>query len=355
MFAKRILQTGWARKSYGLVSSSLCPLACQLFVLVVVSAHAADEVGLEQIITRGVATARLIDTLEYRSRVTYSDGRVSDVRVSRSGDKFLFDKVDVELGKYPRFDITYAFDGHQYQRLMKKEDALLLESKFIGSIGFDPLVRPYYWLLQGPGESRNIQRLRNRETWIDRLGDAKIIHSDEEKINGIACVVMEIPPQSRDKPWLYRVYLAPEHGYYPLRYERIMRESNEVTSRCDVTLVHPFDVDGRKGVFPLVIEYEEKGFDGLSAIQRVKMVIEPVTLKINGPIDDEVFKVSPRRARHVVDVDQANQSVREAMASREIPVRDSQGGNPWVLRLSLGLAVVLVTAIAYSMWRRHVS
>jgi hypothetical protein len=101
MFAKRIQQPGWARKSYGLVSSSLRPLACQLLIVVVVSAHpagAADGVGLEQIVTRGVATARLIDTLEYRSRVTYSDGLVSDVRVFRSGDKFLFDKVDVELG-----------------------------------------------------------------------------------------------------------------------------------------------------------------------------------------------------------------------------------------------------------------
>jgi hypothetical protein len=241
--------------------------------------------------------------------------------------------------------------------LLKKEDALVLESKFAGSVGFDPLLRPYYWLLQGPGESRTLDRLRNIEVWVERLSGATI-KSDRETVNGSVSIVMDVPPEPLSRPWFYRVYLAPEYGYYPLRYERIMRDSGEVTSRCDVTSAHPFDVDGRVGVFPLVIAYDEKGLDGHSFVRRVEMVVEPVHLKINGSIDDEVFTVSPRRARHVVDVAQANQSVKEAIAMRERQVRGGGQDSHWIVRLSVGLAatlVVAVVAIGYAMWRRHIA
>jgi hypothetical protein len=287
---------------------------------------------------KAIATARLVESYEFKATIDFDDGHKVETTHIRSGHMYYIHRKDLVAGTFrgrplPLFNETYAFNGTIYQDLDSNKDALRLSEIPLPPLTPSLHFGPYDWLTRGSQRTPSWEVLRDDQVWRERFESGKFIA--DETLDGLACTVVEFPHERSQSDARYRVHFAADLGYYPLRYQRIL-PNGSLSTDCHVTSYMSIDSTAENGVFPLELVYEETGADGLSTPQRYEIVADPKTVRINVPIADEVFTISPERAFEVLDQPRIAEHFKQTPAS-SAPSRL----RAWLVVITVCIALVL--------------
>lgn len=321
----------------------LSPIAL-IVLMTAANAAAIDKDGLS---TEAMTTASLIDTVECTATLSYATGQQTVLKIACKGGKYFFDHTDVVAPPEGAFNYVMAYNGEQSQEL--RGSLLRVTSERQRPLILQPVLQPFNWIFTTTGQEPALDLLRKSELWATCF-QAAVFRGD-----GLAgseeCNVLEFAQSipRANTTVLYRVYFAKRLASYPLKYERYVASNNQLSTRCEVVQYQVIDSDGRKGVFPLKMEYEELGTDGSSRPCRITITTEPSSLKINQPIDDDIFTLSPLRAKTVFDTERV---AKELRAGSVDPQQQSMGIRLPLLILS-GVLVGSIVLVLVFRWSRQ--
>jgi thiol-disulfide isomerase/thioredoxin len=200
--------------------------------------------------------------------------------------------------------VMAAFNGRRQQKLFGNEFRLRLKDGNAGAAyGVDiPELMVYAWLRTPRGDFR-WDLIRQPSSWKQRFVGATYV--GEATDGQVRLQVVDFPQREGVKTaCFFRVYFAPELGYLPLKYDRFVEASKELTSWMRVERYKAMEIDGNRIAIPLDVRYEQNDKDGvgLPMIQTLKVAED--TLKINHDINDGLFTLPTEIAKSVYDVDE---------------------------------------------------
>ncbi|MBQ3430663.1 hypothetical protein IJG20_00995 [Candidatus Saccharibacteria bacterium] len=286
-----------------------------------------------EIISHGVSQAKLLRSIQFEFSTEYSHIGSDYGFCSISGSKFhsRLDPVRLDDLLLPSEN---AYNGDKYQLLDRIEDGLgdylsLSSSQIYATPSgtLDPLSLPYIWLFT----SGQIEwsAVKDNATWENAFSKAEYLGT--ETVENHPCEVVRLP--SVDPNMVNTVYFATDLNYFPVK----LVASNSDGSTDDgspgilqVVEYEQIDVDGEKLTIPTKLNFTNSRKDSeFYAVSSVNLD----SLKVNQPIDDDEFTISPTRARRVIDLDE-QRAVEERLMAGE--------SNPAEFRYIFILRVVLI-------------
>lgn len=244
--------------------------------------------------------------------------------------------------------VVFAYNGSRYQWFMAGRETLSFSSQCRHPNVYwlpNPVVLPYLWLV---GPKGNWSDIKERNVWIKKFDAA---HYEGEQVeNGVtyavASMLLDKDAVDEHKGVIVRIWFAKDLGYYPLKFVEYKNERPWVTMQ--VTRFTTLDADGGKLVFPLAITITAVPPNGVD----MNWTISDVSIKVNQPIDEALFTLSPSIAKNVIDYDkELKKLVQPHLETNYIPQP-----SPWrgrLLIISCTALVVLVGCFIYRRMRRR--
>lgn len=217
-----------------------------------------------------------------------------------SGNKF-YSRLDPFRFDNQILPSESAYNGEKYQLLdlveAGKGEYLSYSSSPIlpTSTGtLDPLLLSYAWLFTS-GEFPQWFTIRDDAIWNKAFADAEYL--GEETVEGQLCDCVKMPGILPNT--INTIYFARDLNFFPFK---------TVTNKVDgsyfgTVQLDDFiekDVDGELLVVPTKLHFSQM-VEGNETPGETTLSIE--TLRINEPIDDDLFTISPTRANRVIDLD----------------------------------------------------
>ena len=197
----------------------------------------------------------------------------------------------------------YAFNGTDYQWFSTGHVALTFSKKCRHPTPYwdpSPLMWPYYWVA---GQQTNWSDIKDIARWETRFKEAKYVGQKVENNMQFDVVSFPFPQMNMDR---VHVYFAKELNYYPLEMRGFVDSLNGglPVLQAQVTRYKTFDIDGMTFVFPLSVEVQ-MGIKGDDEVGWSEMywTVDESSIKINPQLDEDLFTISPSRAKTVTDYD----------------------------------------------------
>lgn len=288
-------------------------------------------------------TFRLIQTVEFVQSFTTADGRRPRKKFTAKQVKFLTE-LNIDANKNPGTpEIVTAFDGKRHQKFSNNGKSLLLSNGPQDGMpqgDTNALTIPLAWLMSPEGQFM-LSDIREAAAWERVERDATL--AGAKSFGGVSCVhiVLKYPQGT------VNVYLSPSHGYLPLKHDTFSPDGT-FSNGVEVTKWASFPVDGETAYVPTIVVYDQAPLGaGLPAKHEI-IEVDTTTLKVNHPLDDDIFTISPSRAEIIKDRDM------ELKENTSVPVhRKEEAGSPLVLYASLGLVALALGAAGLAWYVRR--
>jgi len=241
-------------------------------------------------------------------------------------------------------NLLSAYNGRHYQTFYPKSGVLALSSTArVPNAYFvlNPLVAPYVWLLS-PGDQLSWSVVRDEQQWRKRLADARWAGRTSDGEHQFAVVEIPIKIALLKRPAICRVFFAEDLECFPLRWATSSDEGYAGSAR--VTAYAELQVDGEVAVVPLEIWTSDRLPDGSASEQHY--VLDRDSLKLNEPIDAELFTISTARARVIRDLDKPPSHVTRPKGARRV----AGGGTRRVLLGVIG-AICSLALVVFFFWQ----
>jgi hypothetical protein len=199
----------------------------------------------------------------------------------------------------------YAFNGTDYQWFSTGHVALTFSKKCRHPTPYwtpTPLMWPYYWVV---GQQTNWSDIKDLAKWNARFKEAKYLGPKVVDDMNFEVVSFPFPQMNMDRVY---VYFAKNLNYYPLEMRGFKDGLNRglPVLNMRVSQYKVFDIDGMLFVFPLSVE-AQMGIEGDDEVgwNEIYWVVDESSIKINPKLDEDMFTISPSRAKIVTDFDKA--------------------------------------------------
>lgn len=248
--------------------------------------------------------------------------------------------------------VISAYNGSRYQNFFDDRKTLTFSNTCRFSNPYwlpNPLIIPYLWLTDSMG--MNWSDLKNQDLWAKSFSEAR--YEGQSREGEFACEVVSMPYLDRKAGIRVKIYFAKELAYFPIKYVGESSAGKQVLS-VEVTKHKIIDSDGSRIVFPLAITMKEN----VPQVTVDYCTIAEESIKVNQPIDDELFTLSPSMAKIVDDYDKNIQNQKNAQNRPPLDVSSlptPAGGHKWLLAGNVTLLVVLLSVFCYRRWRRRYS
>jgi hypothetical protein len=203
--------------------------------------------------------------------------------------------------------VISAYNGSRYQNFFDDRKTLTFSNvcRFKNPYWLpNPLIIPYLWLTDSMG--MNWSDLKNQDLWAKSFSEAH--YEGQSREGDFTCEVASMPYLDRKAGIRVKVYFAKELAYFPIKYVGESSAGNQVLS-VEVTKHKIIESDGSRIVFPLSITMKEN----VPQVTVEYCTIAEESIRVNKPIDEELFTLSPSMAKIVDDYDKniQNQKNRE--------------------------------------------
>jgi len=285
-----------------------------------------DDSKLNQIRSSSLNQVRLIRSIElemqFDTRIHFSDSAFRGVppedrkipqdivqkgtlKYVESGGKF---RIEAEAGAADsgaKDTEVSAFNGNRYQLLYKERKGLTTKKSPLTlnpCRTSNPLTMVYTWLLNDDS-IHLLSEVKNEKSWQEKFATARYV--GQRKEGEFNAAVVEFPytfgevPESVGRA-VVQVYFAEELGYYPVLVIAKSKDAGRF-GEIRVDKYKEFMIDGQKVIVPL--EFTQKMSVPTEDETSGKFSISLESIKINNPIDEDLFTISPTLATVVEDAD----------------------------------------------------
>ena len=255
------------------------------------------------------SSARSIRSMEFAFRQESDDGWQANVQFYGEGDRFRVNRQDIVGSKFQGqrlapLSLTSAFNGERQQMFFGDQSRLRLKDGNGGAkYGVvTPQTIVYSWL-RAPGGDLRWDVIREPLSWTQRFAEATYVGATVEDREPLA--IVEFPQrQGVRTPCIFRVYFAPRLGYLPLKYDRFVEASKELTSWMRVERYNVWEIEGNRVAVPLEVKFGQNDKDRAGLPMTLTFTVAEDTLKVNHDIDDGVFTIARAIAKDVFDQDE---------------------------------------------------
>lgn len=298
----------------------------------------ADDVAREVLSKAYLSVAR-IDSLQFVDTVQLL-GTTHVLRVLLQGHHYRIEhEFDGNL-------TVYAYDGRHYQRLetsgnrfSRSRDQFTQEP--VG--GIYSLLWAYFWLFDGRTPI-SWQSVKDKAVWDAAMNRAtfrerRVEEGEEYQVlsverTGGAGVVYES-----------EVYFAADIGYLPRKTISRIRNGPEA-SRIIVDEYAMFDADGERVALPVSVRVTDTGEDGVSLALESDLAVQRGSVRVNDPIDKDLFTLIPTAGVAVFDFDRMSRE--EEPTLMRAPREEA---TIIVQRIFFGLLLLIVVVVTAAVWR----
>jgi len=189
-----------------------------------------------------------------------------------------------------------AFDGLR-QQYLDANHRLRLKKGAEGASYTNTTPQQYLfmWLRSGSDDLR-WDSVQNKELWQRRFAEASYVGAIPK--DGRTLEIVDFP-QTVDgvQPCVYRVFFARDLEFTPIKYIRRVSATTETSTTMEVSDFKTFLSDSQELVLPLALNVTESGADGVSLKQRITISVSEQSLKVNEPLDESLFTITPALAK----------------------------------------------------------
>lgn len=197
-----------------------------------------------------------------------------------------------------------AFNGVKHQVLDRVEGGIGLtlgisnEMSLPGSAGApDPLQLPYAFLF-APHEKPSWGAIRDPDTWDKKFNEWK--HAGLGKWKDRSTEMIEVSGPLKGS--ICTVSFAPSLGWYPVQ-TIITVEGGITLASVELLRWREFDVEGQLAIVPLELRTLQNTRSGEPKFEGV-CGVDDESIDVNTKIPEDLFTISPLRAKDVVDIDE---------------------------------------------------
>jgi len=300
----------------------------------------ADPVTLEDVLASQLNYFNAIRSLDYQfkealdppegqnplwGRGAHSYDQVSRVRVK--GPMWRGDAGTDPESINGGYSETQAYNGELFQRVDNGDLYFRRGSQHTIPFGFvPPTLRPFGYFYN-TSEKEGYSALKEEATWRNRFEACGAVMLEERQVvSEHECVVLELkPPAERaivedDVRWY--IYLATDADLFPVRVEVKSLARNHYSSIMEVkSLERVASETGEMIWFPTVLQHQSWGRtrDNNKPPRLTVWEIDKSSLRINGEIGDEVFRIDPLSVKSALDQDFVDTPVRPRDVSVSMP------------------------------------
>jgi hypothetical protein len=247
--------------------------------------------------------------------------------------------------------MSAAYDGRQYQTLNYAASSLMVREKAVFGVPFEvvpPSLRPFEFAYDA-STSNGYEVLKREDTWRDGFASkVRRVLDAHSTVGDLECVVVELSmpgvktPSGKEK--IEKVYFALECGFLPVRREIVLAENPEVLlHRTDAEVLQRVPTDSGDIFIPIKLTQQTWNENGLPW-SSLTCVLDPESLRVNEPIEDADFTLSPSLVRDYFDEDSPQQSftmptpesatktamreLDETYSAKALPLESGSGGPP---------------------------
>ena len=321
-------------------------LACASFLCLSASLFGREEDKLAEISRCGVSQAKLLRSVQFDFTTNISGLGVDRGTCSVSGGKF-HSSLSHERSDVGLLPSESAFNGDKFQLLDRIENGIgeylscsstpILPSP---SGTLDPLMLPYSWLFIS-GQPPQWSLVKDDTVWNKAFSEAEYLGT--ETVEGHSCETVRFPgtlPNTANT-----VYFAADLHCFPFKVV-VAKSDGSFSGFVQLVEYERTEVDGGLLIIPTKLKFSHV-VDGNEVPG--ESAITAGTLKVNQPIDDGKFTISPTRAKRVIDLDG-----QKAMFERLEPNRPLHGLSFSVTRAVLiGLGLLFVAFPLYRFFRKR--
>jgi len=305
-----------------------------------------DLPSTDEVFARAQDYLRSLRTIQYEA--SDQSGRL---------ERFAYDngryRVDVfEPGTDPAgiSNRVTAFDGVRFQRLRSRGiNRVLMVSRQAAAHENDSELTPlgylYLWLV-APERGFALRHLQSNETWQSAKSRARLLERAE--VDGQPVVRVEVVREDTRR----RFEIDFDEGRsFMVRSYRAFLIDGRPSGSCRATEVALVGRAGEQIPFPAGVMYEQPAGDNQLALEK-SVLLRPGTLKINEPLVDVDFTVTPPAGTEVLDgdlLDRRGEAAGNAPGAA-VAGQPAGGSRTWLI---IGLnAAVLAGAMGLMVWRR---
>lgn len=326
----------WSAPSKGLPN-----LKCVLWLMIVpigvmltltAEVHAIE---LDAIAEECAEQARAVDTMEYEIL-----GHQNDYRCFHDGLRFRVELFRKANGLTGTSDRIMAYDSTEYSEIHKNGVVFTHGTKPMMEqtlpVSEDPTLVMYYWLLAA---RRSFARgtICNADAWREVLASGEYV--GDVSVNGVDCRQVNIAyPYARTD-----VYFAKDHRSYPMRWSSYTKVGGEyeLRSEAEVKRFTVRDTEMGELLIPLETTFLNAHSPIAPGVARSSTLVE-TSLKVNQPVDVDLFTLVPIDTTVVVDRDEP--PIRKPHSPTKVgPDRNSR--RTWFILFN----VILVAALSLAL------
>jgi hypothetical protein len=319
------------------------------------AASHANEIHI--IKNKAYVHATHIRSMQFSYELQRDSGWKVSVAFYSDGTRFRVDRNDITgyVARQKQFDpvkTSAAYNDERYQLLEPHEQRLRLQDGNLAA-GYSvntPHLFIYQWVQQ-MGAPFRWDTVLSIQSWDAAFENAMYIGKDDIKKIPVDVIDLQQAEAVRT-PCVYRVYFASALGYFPIKYERRVKTSGEVTSTMTVEQYEVISTDGRDIVFPTLVRYVETGADGVSLPKHATIVVDKSSIRVNQDVDDSLFTLPNDNPEWVYDVDEQNRLF-AATNPTSTPMEKPSPSFTSSILVWFNAAALCVGIIAYILYRRR--
>lgn len=333
----------------------LCRYALAFLTLTFFGVKDGSAEDLKQIQNRAFRTCNLIASVQFQGIASWSLGGKWEFDLARDGHKYRVHRTQLTPnmidGKEVNVDYdTWAFDGKTYQavnsilstaKISEKEHALGVN---------DPILEVYSWLTAWRCRNSDWSALKDTNTWDACFSEATL--HGEEVVNGHDCVVIELPQKCVRSECVFHVFLAKSIGYFPVKYERVVKATKELTSVCEVSDLSIQKEPENDIYIPVSVTIEEFGKDHVSLPLKREFRLRENSILLNKPIDHSVFVLTSEETDRIYNVEAVNKEIETQQRNIQEHTQSFDTGSRSRL-IIIGINMLVATVALYLIWRKR--
>jgi len=221
-----------------------------------------------------------------------------------AGNNFLTETQTTETDGKSLISLTMAYNGKRHQMLKFDRDSVLdLQNKPMfpdnpyGNL--HPLLASFTWAFS-ENDSVDLDTLKQPDFWSKLRDNTVEIHREEK--NGYPCIAWTFTSGSGSTAKEKKVFFAENMNFLPV-YSEVWDNERRLRVRCSITKIEKVMVEGMEIPFPFNVEGITYYGPEAKLESSCRSVINPETLRINEPIDPDIFTIPYSRADFVFDRD----------------------------------------------------
>ena len=222
-----------------------------------------------------------------------------------AGNNFRAETQTIAADNSASLSLITAYNGKQHQMLQLNKDIVLdLSSKPIFSQNpygnMHPLLTAFTWAFS-ENDSIDLDITKLPDFWSKLRDNTVEVHREEK--NGYPCIAWTFKSGDGNlNAKTNKVFFAENMNFFPV-YSEIRDSKNQLRSRCTATKLEKVVVEGIEIVFPFQVEGKTYFGPDANIESACHLTINPETLRINEPIEPDVFTIARSRADYIFDRD----------------------------------------------------